>query len=94
MNPTEQPLFVQIDQRPPFEVAPGASAHASIPAIERLSPITITARDAGGATVFFQTTTLPRLKELGRVELQTTGESIDPYADLRPGAIPAVPPAP
>ncbi len=79
VNPNAQPLFVQIDQREPFEVPANGTAHSSVPALERLQPITITARDARGATVFFVTTSLPRIEATGhRIDLKASGEKVDP----------------
>jgi hypothetical protein len=84
VNPTQQPLFVQIDERPPFEVPPGGEVLARLPALDRLAPMSITARDARGQTVFFRALSLPRIEQLGnRVELVASGQPADPFAELR-----------
>jgi hypothetical protein len=66
VNPTATTLYVTINEREPFEVPPGESVKATLPALQQLTPITITAHDASGATVFFQSTSVARLVEAGR----------------------------
>ena len=79
VNPTEQALFVRIDEHDPFEVPAGGTVRRALPALERLQPLTITALDARGVTVFATTTSLPRLEASGhQLELKAAGLSIDP----------------
>jgi hypothetical protein len=86
VNPTNQPLFVQLNERPAFEVPANGAASAPIPALDRLQPMTIIARDAHGSTIFSVTTSLPRIQAEGnKIELKATGEKIDPYARPYPG---------
>jgi hypothetical protein len=82
VNPTQQALYVQVDQKPPFEVPPGGEVRATVPAIDRLTPISITARDARGQTVFFRAMSLPALQGAGnRVVLAATGDPFDPLSE-------------
>ena len=82
VNPSIQPVFVQIDEKPPFEVGAGATVKRALPSLNRLQPITIVARDSHGATVFALTTSLPRLDAAGhRLELKATGPTVDPLLE-------------
>jgi hypothetical protein len=56
-NPTSGPLLVQVNERPPVRIAPGASARVTLPALERLQPLSVTARDDRGAMVYSTTLT-------------------------------------
>jgi hypothetical protein len=86
VNPTDQPLFVEVNEHPAFEVPANGSASAPMPSLDRLQPMTVIARDAHGATVFSVATSLPRIEAAGnRVELKATGEKFDPYARPYPG---------
>jgi hypothetical protein len=79
VNPSDQPMWVQVDQKAPFEVGAGATVKRALPALDRLTPITIVARTAGGATVFAVTTSIPQLEAAGhRLELKVTGPKVDP----------------
>jgi hypothetical protein len=79
VNPTDQTLFVHIDEHPPFEVPARGAVNRPVPAVERLQPMTVTALDARGATVFAVTTSLPHLEASGhRLELKATGPIVDP----------------
>ena len=79
VNPSSQPVFVQVDEKAPFEVGAGATVKRGLPALNRLQPITVVARDARGATVFALTTSLPQLEAAGhRLELKATGPKVDP----------------
>ena len=81
VNPTDQPVFVQVDEKAPFEVGAHATVKRALPALDRLTPMTVMARDAGGATVFALTTSLPQLEAAGhRLELKATGPKVDPFA--------------
>jgi hypothetical protein len=81
-NPTQETLYVQIDQKPPFEVPAGGEVRANVPAIDRLTPISITARDGRGQAVFFRALSLPALQNAGnRVVLAATGDPIDPLSE-------------
>lgn len=87
VNPSEVPLFVQIDEKTPFEVGAGATVRRALPALQQMQPISVIARDAKGATVFAITTSLPQLEAAGhRLELKATGPKVDPliqqYAGL------------
>lgn len=80
VNPTERPLYVQVNERPPFEVPPGETVFTPLPALNRLAPISITARDEQGTPVFYRAITMVRLKALGnRVELTPVGVNVDPF---------------
>jgi hypothetical protein len=99
INPTDQPLFVQVNQRAPVEVAAGATWKTTLPALDRLTPVTINARNGAGHTVVFLSTSLPRLEANGyRIELKLTGETYDPLASpafaLPPQAQPFTPVSP
>jgi hypothetical protein len=86
INPSDQPLFVQIDERAPFEVPANGTVHRRLPAVERLRPLTITARNVRGATIFALTTSLPRIEASGsRVEMKATGVPVDPLLQQYPG---------
>jgi len=86
VNPSDQPLFVQIDERAPFEVPANSVVRRSLPAVQRLQPLIITARTARGATVFALTTSLPRIEASGRrVEIKATGVPVDPLLQQYPG---------
>jgi len=79
VNPSDQPMFVQIDQNAPFEVGGASTVKRALPALDRLTPITIVARDAKGATLFAVTTSVPQLEAAGhRLELKATGPKVDP----------------
>jgi hypothetical protein len=79
VNPSDQPMFVQVDEKAPFEVGAGATVKRALPALDRLTPITIVARDARGATLFAVTTSVPQLEAAGhRLELKATGPTVDP----------------
>jgi len=79
VNPSGQPLFVQVDEKTPFEVGAGATVKRALPALQRMQPITVIARDSRGATVFALTTSLPQLEATGhRLELKATGPKVDP----------------
>jgi hypothetical protein len=87
VNPLDRPLYVTVNERPPFEVPAGGTVQTTLPSLERLQPMAITARDAHGATVFAITTSLPRIQASGgRVELKASGQVYDPlqqpYANL------------
>ena len=82
VNPTQQTLYVQVDQKPPFEVPPGGEVRAKVSALDRLTPVSITARDARGQTVFFRAMSLPALQGSGnRVVLAATGDPFDPLSE-------------
>lgn len=84
VNPHEVPLLVQIGERAPFEVPAQKSVTARLPAIERLHPVSITARDPAGAVVFFLTTSVHRIEVTGnRVVLEITGRPSDPLLQYR-----------
>jgi hypothetical protein len=51
-NPTDGALTVQVNERSPFELKPHATVSVHLPALERLQPVSITARDAHGAMVY------------------------------------------
>ncbi len=86
VNPSNQSLFVQVDEKAPFEVGAGATVTRALPALDRIAPITIIARDAGGATVFAVTTSLPQLEAAShRLELKASGAKVDPLAQQYPG---------
>jgi hypothetical protein len=88
VNPSDEPLYVQIDERASFEVPANGTVHRSLPSLERLRPLTITARNSRGATIFALTTSLPRIAASGsRVEMRALGVPADPL--LRP--YPAMP---
>ena len=79
VNPTNQSVFVQVDEKTPFEVGAGATVKRALPALDRLTPVTVIARDARGVPVFALTTSLPQLEEAGhRLELKATGPKVDP----------------
>lgn len=81
VNPTDEPLFVQVNEREPFEVAPRSSLEAPVPGLERLKPILIVARDAEGHTVYALTTSVTRIEATPVVELRIDGPLVDPLAD-------------
>ena len=86
VNPSNQSLFVQVDEKAPFEVGAGATVTRALPALDRIAPITIIARDAGGATIFAVTTSLPQLEAAGhRLELKATGPKVDPLSQQYAG---------
>jgi hypothetical protein len=79
VNPSDQPLFVQINERAPIEIAPGGSAKSTVPALERIATLNITARDGRGQTVFFVATSVSRLEQQGmRIEL-VQGPAVNPW---------------
>lgn len=79
-NPTSGALFVQVNERPPVTIAAGASARVTLPALERLQPLSITARDEHGAMVYSTTVTWTVLHAAGNtVSLQP-----DPHAAYDP----------
>lgn len=79
VNPSDQPVFVQLDEKAPFEVGAGATVKRPVPSLQRMQPITVIARDPRGATVFALTTSLPQLEAAGRrLELKATGPTTDP----------------
>lgn len=86
VNPSGQPLFVAVNEREPFEVPADGEVHHDVP-LDRWQPMTITARDARGVTIFATTTSLPRIKAAGnRVDLQVMGgERVDPLLQQYPG---------
>lgn len=85
VNPTDRALFVQINERAPFEVPAGASVTTTLPSLERLQPFGITARTARGDTVFFVATSLTRLAAEGsRLEMIPNGIVMDPFASVGP----------
>ena len=80
VNPTQEPLFVQINEREPFEVPPGGKVFAALPALGRLTPITITARDRRGVTVFHRATSIIRIQTTGnQVQLTPGASAADPF---------------
>lgn len=81
VNPTDAPLFVQVNEREPFEVAPRSSLKAPVPGLERLKPILIVARDGDGRTVYALTTSMNRIEATPVVELRIDGPLVDPLAD-------------
>ena len=91
VNPTERALFVQINERTPFEVAPRSSTTATLPSLDRLQPLAVTARTARGDTVFFVATSLTRLVAEGRrLEMVPNGMVVDPFASA--GSLPYLAP--
>lgn len=87
VNPTDRPLFVQLNERPPFEVAPHSSTATTLPSLERLQPLAVTARNARGDTVFFVATSLtPLVADGRRLEMIPNGVDVDPFASA--GALP------
>jgi len=89
VNPTQQPLYVQVNERVPFEVPPGDTVFTPLPALDRLAPITITARDERGTAVFHRAITMVRLKALGnRIELTPVGQATDPFEGSGAGIYP------
>lgn len=79
VNPSSQAVFVQVDEKAPFEVAAGATVKRPLSALNRLTPVTVIARDSTGATVFALTTSLPQIEAAGhRLELKATGPTVDP----------------
>lgn len=80
VNPTDRPLFVQVNEREPFEVAPQSSLRAPVPGLERLKPILIVARDSEGRTVYALTTSVNRIEATRVVELRIDGPLVDPLA--------------
>lgn len=83
-NPTDQTLFVQVNEREPFALPAGDSARTSVPALDRLAPITITARDEYGRTIFYRSTTVQLLRAAQmQLSLVPTGDPWDPYAGQR-----------
>ena len=80
VNPTDRALFVQINERDSFRIDAGTTVTATLPSLDRLAPISITARDERGATIFFVSTSLPRIESTGnKVELQApTTSGLDP----------------
>ncbi|MBI5283593.1 MAG: hypothetical protein HY874_00725 [Chloroflexi bacterium] len=86
VNPSAQPLFVAVNERESFEVPADGEVRHAVP-LDRWQPMTITARDARGITIFATTTSLPRIKSAGnRVDLQATGgERFDPLLQQYPG---------
>jgi len=86
VNPSNRPLYVQVDEHSPFEVPAGGTVQRELPALERLQPLIITARDVRGATVFAITTSFPRIEASGRrIEMAATGVPVDPVIDEYPG---------
>jgi hypothetical protein len=83
-NPTDQTLYVQVNEREPFPLAAGETARTSVPALDRLAPITITARDEYGRTIFYRSTTVQLLRAARmQLSLTPTGDPWDPYSDYR-----------
>jgi hypothetical protein len=80
INPSDQPLYVQINQRDPFEVAARGSVRANVPSLERLKPILITARDADGRIVFAYTSSVARIEATPVVELNIDSLHGQPFA--------------
>ena len=81
VNPTQQTLFVQVNERAPFAIDPGQTARTKVPALDRLAPITITARDGDGRTIFYRSTTIQLLRAAQlRLELTPAGDPFDPFA--------------
>ncbi len=86
VNPSGEALYVRIDERASFEVPANSTVHQSLPALERLRPMTITARTVRGGIVFALTTSLPRIEASGsQVELKATGVPFDPLLQQHPG---------
>jgi hypothetical protein len=78
VNSTERTLYVTINERAPFTVEAGNTVKTRLPALQQLTPVSITARDDRGATVYFQTTSVTRIIDDGRqVELRATSP-LDP----------------
>lgn len=85
VNPTDRALFVQINERAPFEVAAGASVTTTLPSLERLQPLAVTARSARGDTVYFVATSLTQLNARGgQLEVVPNAVSVDPFASVGP----------
>ena len=51
-NPTDGALTVQVNERAPFVIQPHGTVSVHLPALERLQPMSITARDTRGAMVY------------------------------------------
>lgn len=84
VNPHAESLFVQIGERAPFEVPAHESVTAHLPALERLHPVSITARDEAGTVVFFLATSTHRIEVAGnRVVLELSGQPSDPLLQYR-----------
>lgn len=79
VNPLDQSLYVTVNERPPFEVPAHGAVRVNLPALNRLQPMVITARDWQGATVFAMTTSFPLIQAVGsRIELRAPGRAYDP----------------
>jgi hypothetical protein len=52
INPTDETLYVQINEAQPVPVEPRASVRVRVPGLENLAPVTVIARDAHGTTRF------------------------------------------
>jgi hypothetical protein len=85
VNPLDQPLYVTVNQRPSFEVPAHGTVRTNLPALERLQPMVITARDTHGAIVFALTMSFPRIQAAGsRIELRAPGHVYDPLQQPYP----------
>jgi hypothetical protein len=84
-NPTSGPLLVQVNERAAVKIAAGGSARVTLPALERLQPLSITARDERGAIVYSTSLTWTILRAAGnRVSLDpVAARAYDPLVAQR-----------
>lgn len=60
-NATGSVVSVQVNERAPVKIAAGQSVRVTLPALERLQPLSIIARDERGAIIYSASTTAAAL---------------------------------
>jgi hypothetical protein len=79
-NPTDGALTVPVNERAPFELKPHTTVSVHLPALERLQPVSITARDAQGAMVYSASLSYSAITASGRQVVLT----VDPARTYDP----------
>jgi hypothetical protein len=79
INPTDETLYVEINEAKPVPVEARAAAHVHIPGLENLAPVTVIARDVRGKTRFATTTSAALLRAShDQITLAPQGRPYDP----------------
>jgi hypothetical protein len=79
INPTDETLYVEINEAKPVPVEARASARVHIPGLENLAPVTVIARDVRGKTRFATTTSAALLRAShDQITLAQEGRPYDP----------------
>jgi len=79
INPTDETLYVQINQAQPVPVEPRASVRVNVPSLENLAPVTVIARDVHGMTKFSRSLSAALLRASRRqITLAPQGRPYDP----------------